>query len=306
MKFDYGVYSVIPTLFDNNKVDLISIKNLITFQIKSGIKNIVLLGTTSETPTLDDNEQQDIAKFVWENFRDKVNIIIGIGGNNTKSTIENGIKLKEYCNSFMVTVPYYNKPSQVGIYQHFLTISKFFYDKSIMLYNVPSRCGVSMSPEIVAELFKANSNIKAIKEASGNVNNSIQILKLCDIVVLSGDDSLTLPILSIGGKGVVSVASNIVPKKITSLVHKFLNNELSEAIKINLELFNLFKNLFIDTNPVPLKYMLKQLGLCKDCSVRLPLVEIENNDILLTLKNICIQLNEFEHLKIAEQKMITH
>lgn len=274
MIFDYGVYSVIPTFFSQGNVNYVEINNLISFQIKSGIKNIVLLGTTSETPTLSDEEQNEIVKNVWENFHGKVNIIVGIGGNNTKSTIEKGLLYNDLCDAFMVTVPYYNKPSQEGMYEHFSSIAKVLNSKNLLLYNVPSRCGVSISSETVVRLYNSHENIKAIKEASGNVSIAQEILNKCEIVVLSGDDSLTLPIMSIGGKGVVSVASNIIPNYILKLVELFKNGDISNAIKINNSLFGLFKVLFIEPNPIPLKYILKKLNFCNEASVRLPLVEI--------------------------------
>lgn len=290
MKFESGVYTVIPTPFKDNLVDFDSILKMINYQINSGVKNIVLLGTTSETPTLDDEEQDNIVKTVWENFNGKVNIIVGIGGNNTKNTIKKGILYKNICDAFMLTVPYYNKPSQSGIYKHFSSIAEIFHDKPLMLYNIPSRCGVSMTPEITAKLFNNHDNIKAIKEASGKVQHSLDILRLCDIIVLSGDDALTLPIMISGGKGVVSVASNIVPKKMLEIVNLFNDGNVKEAIRINKNLEELYKYLFIDSNPVPLKQMLLNLKLTESSSVRLPLVEIEENIILDSIKRICQEI----------------
>lgn len=290
MKFESGVYTVIPTPFKDNLVDYDSLIKIINFQISSGIKNIVLLGTTSETPTLDDEEQDKIVNIVWENFKGKVNIIVGIGGNNTKNTIKKGILYKDICDAFMLTVPYYNKPSQNGIYKHFSSIAEIFSDKPIMLYNIPSRCGVSMTPEITAKLFNEYNNIGAIKEASGQVQHSCRISKLCDITVLSGDDGLTLPIMIAGGKGVVSVASNIVPKKMIEIVDLFNQEEIKKAIQINKSLEDLYEYLFVDSNPVPLKHMLSKVGLIESNIVRLPLVEIEDEKILDSINKICQEM----------------
>lgn len=299
MIFDYGVYTVIPTFFTQNNVNYDEIINFISFQIYYGIKNIVLLGTTSETPTLTNEEQCNIVYKVWEKFKGKINIIIGIGGNDTKVTIEKGLLLKDYCDAFMVTVPYYNKPTQDGIYKHFSSIANILNDKNILMYNIPSRCGVSMNPDTIVKLFNCYDNIKAIKEASGNVSISQEILNKCEIVVLSGDDSLTLPIMSIGGKGVVSVASNVTPSNILNLVNSFKNGNIKEAIEINNSLYNLFKILFIESNPVPLKYILKKIGFSKESTVRLPLVEITsheninviNRDIEPFINNVKFNLN---------------
>ena len=289
MQFNPGVYTVIPTFFKDSSVDLEQFVSSIQYQIESGIENIVLLGTTSETSTLDEKEQESIVKTAWENFNGKVNIIVGIGGNNTKTTLDNAFKFKDYCDAMMVTVPYYNKPSQEGIYQHFSTIAQLLGDKPIMMYNVPSRTCVSMNPEIIANLYNSFDNIKAIKEASGSISQALEIKSLCDIVILSGDDSLTLPLMSVGGDGVVSVASNLFPKHILALVNIYKSNNLNLATKLNKNLYPLFKNLFIDTNPVPLKYLMVRYNLATDDSVRLPLVKIQSDEVKNTL-------NEMNHL----------
>lgn len=289
MQFNPGVYTVIPTFFKDSSVDLEQLVSSIQYQIESGIENIVLLGTTSETPTLDEKEQESIVKTAWENFNSKVNIIVGIGGNNTKSTLDNAFKFKDYCDAMMVTVPYYNKPSQEGIYQHFSTIAQLLGDKPIMMYNIPSRTCVSMNPEIIANLYNSFDNIKAIKEASGSISQALEIKSLCDIVILSGDDLLTLPLMSVGGDGVVSVASNLFPKHILALVKIYKSNNLNLATKLNKNLYPIFKNLFIDTNPVPLKYLMVRYNLATDDSVRLPLVKIQSEEVKNTL-------NEMNHL----------
>lgn len=284
-----------PTFFKESEVDIDQLTNAIKIQIASGIKNIVLLGTTSETPTLTNEEQEKIVQTVWENFNGQVNIIVGIGGNNTKTTLENAFKFRNLCDAFMVTVPYYNKPSQEGIYQHFATIAQLLEDKSIILYNIPSRCGVSMTPEVIANLYKSFDNIKAIKEATGSLTQALEIKSLCDIMILAGDDSLTLPIMSIGGGGVVSVASNLIPSLILKLVELYLNNELSMAINLNHKLYPVFKSLFLDTNPVPLKYLINKVGLAEDPSVRLPLVSIKS-------KEVCDKLDSITEFIINSEK----
>lgn len=291
MNFNAGVYTVIPTFFKNSEVDFEQLEKLINYQINNNVKNIILLGTTSETPTLSNSEQERIVKTSWEKFKGKINIIIGIGTNNTKTTLENAFKFRDYCDAFMVTTPYYNKPSQEGIYQHFSTIAQLIEDKPIMLYNIPSRTGVSIDPEIVANLYNSFDNIKAIKEASGSIQYSLEIKNLCDIVILSGDDALTLPLMSIGALGVVSVASNIIPMQMVTLVELFINNKIDNSVVMNKKLYPLFKSLFVDTNPVPLKYLMVKLGLASDESVRLPLVKIQSLDIKQQLDCISNMVN---------------
>jgi len=285
MEFNTGVYTVIPTFFKDTQIDLEQLNINITHQINCGIKNIVILGTTSETPTLSCDEEDKIVKTTWKNFSDKVNIIVGIGGNNTKKTIENGFKFHDFCHAFMVTVPYYNKPTQEGIYQHFVSIAQLL-DKPIMMYNIPSRCGVSMSPTIIANLYNSFSNIKAIKEASGSITQTLEIKNLCDIVILSGDDALTLPLMSVGAIGVVSVTSNILPKLMLLLVDLFNKSENHKASELNKKMFPIFKSLFLETNPVPLKYLMMKCNLAKSDIVRLPLVTIQSQETKDELDNL--------------------
>jgi len=296
MHFTTDVYTVIPTFFKDSSVDLEQLVSSIQYQIDSDINNIVLLGTTSEISTLSEIEQESIVKTAWENFNGQINIIVGIGGNNTKTTLESAFKFKDYCDAVMATVPYYNTPSQEGIYQHFSTIAQLLGDKPIMLYNIPSRTGVSMKPEIIANLYNSFDNIKAIKEASGSISQSLEIMSLCDIVILSGDDSLTLPLMSIGACGVVSVASNLLPKHILALVDLYKTDNFRLATKLNKTLYPLFKNLFIDSNPVPLKYLMVKYNLATDDSVRLPLVRIQSEEV----RN---KLNELVNIPIASSNI---
>jgi 4-hydroxy-tetrahydrodipicolinate synthase len=304
MNFNAGVYTVIPTFFKNSEVDFEQLEKSINYQINNNVKNIILLGTTSETPTLSNSEQELIVKTSWEKFKGKINIIIGIGTNNTKTTLENAFKFRDYCDAFMVTTPYYNKPSQEGIYQHFSTIAQLIEDKPIMLYNIPSRTGVSIDPEIVANLYNSFDNIKAIKEASGIIQYSLEIKNLCDIVILSGDDALTLPLMSIGAFGVVSVASNIIPMQMVRLVDLVINNKITNSIAMNKKLYPLFKSLFVDTNPVPLKYLMVKLGLASDESVRLPLVKIQSLEIKQQLDYIVNINNNFDTTSVFNQVTI--
>tara|TARA_Y100000389_G_C17384260_1_gene476114 strand:- start:322 stop:1239 length:918 start_codon:yes stop_codon:yes gene_type:complete len=276
--FEPGVYTVIPTTFINNEVCLKSLFNLINFQINSGIKNIVLLGTTSEAPVLSDEEKELIVTSVWENFSEKLNIIVGIGGNDTAKVVKLGEKFRNYCDGFLVTVPNYNKPTQQGIYKHFSIIAEKLSEKPMMLYNIPSRCGVNMEPIIVSKLFDENDNIMAIKEASGSLSQAIKIKSMCNIKIFSGDDSLAIPLMSIGGSGVVSVASNLIPVEIKKIIDYCMEDFYKKASELFYKYNSLFVLLFVETNPVPLKYLLKRNKLITSQYVRLPLVGLESEN----------------------------
>ena len=281
------VYTVIVTPFDQkNNIDYESINTMLQYQLCNNIKGILLLGTTSESPTLNLQEKQNIVTYVWEKYGQDFEILVGIGGNNTRQVKLFGDFVKDKCHGFMITVPNYNKPSQQGIFQHFDYLAKTFSDKPILMYNIPSRCGVNMSPDIIRDLFFANKNIIGIKEASGSLEQAIQIKNLCDIKIFSGDDSLILPILAIGGVGVVSVASNIIPKQILNIINLFHEN-FEQSQKEYYKYHELIKSLFITTNPVPVKYILKYMELTKTDNVRLPLVKMNSDEDFKLINHKC-------------------
>lgn len=293
-----GVYTVVVTPFlEDNKVDYESIDNIIKNQINKGVSGLVLLGTTSESPTLSIVEKLEIVKFVSKHYGGVFEIIVGIGGNNTLKTIEFGKMIKNYVHGFMVTVPNYNKPSQEGIYNHFTMIANTFAEVPIMMYNIPSRCGVNMTPETVKQIYGDCDNIVAIKEASGSLEQAIKIKSLCDIRIFSGDDSLILPILAIGGVGVISVASNIFPWEISHIVNSFSNN-IEQSRNLYYKFHNFIKALFITTNPVPVKYLLCKFGLINYDFVRLPLVK--DNNLEEKMKEIVNFWNEILKSMLVE------
>ncbi|MCM8819115.1 MAG: 4-hydroxy-tetrahydrodipicolinate synthase, partial [Candidatus Omnitrophica bacterium] len=215
---------------------------------------------------------KELIKFTVEYVDKKVPVIAGTGSNNTKEAIElTEFAEKVGADGALLITPYYNKPTQKGLYLHYKEIAKSV-SIPLILYNVPSRTGVSISPEVVAELSEIK-NIVGIKEASGSLDQVSKILTLVkrdDFVVLSGDDSLTLPIIAVGGKGVVSVASNIVPLDVSQMVEYALNGDFEKARKIHLKLFPIFKILFIETNPIPVKTCLSLMGMISP-EWRLPL-----------------------------------
>jgi 4-hydroxy-tetrahydrodipicolinate synthase len=275
MLFNSNVFTVIPTLFkDDNEVDYESIMTHIQNQKTDGIETIVLLGTTSETPTLSFEEQLEISQTVWDRFHTELNIVVGVGGFNTVIVKEKLESFKDICHGFMISTPYYNKPTQEGLYRHFASLVITVPEHPIILYNVPSRTGVNMLPSTTVRLYNEFENVKAIKEASGSLDQVSEIVSTSDMIVLSGDDSLTLPMLSVGAHGCVSVASNVYPKKLISMVKLFKSGNVKEAILIFKQLYNVFKLLFIETNPSPLKYFMYKYGLHTNYDVRLPLMKL--------------------------------
>ncbi len=267
-----GAIVAIVTPIKNYKIDYESYKKLIDFQIKNKTNGILTAGCTGEPATLNYDEHKELIKFTVEYVDKKVPVIAGTGSNNTKEAIElTEFAEKVGADGALLITPYYNKPTQKGLYLHYKEIAKSV-SIPLILYNVPSRTGVSISPEVVAELSEIK-NIVGIKEASGSLDQVSKILTLVkrdDFVVLSGDDSLTLPIIAVGGKGVVSVASNIVPLDVSQMVEYALNGDFEKARKIHLKLFPIFKILFIETNPIPVKTCLSLMGMISP-EWRLPL-----------------------------------
>ena len=293
--FNEGVFTVIVTPFDDNEnISYDCLDNLINRQINTGVKGIIILGTTSEACTITYDEKIKLINYIWNKYNNNIKIAIGIGGNNTNEVIEFGKKCANRCHGFMLTVPYYNKPNQSGIFKHFfkITNSDLIKDKACMLYNIPSRCGVNMESSTVINLRKTCKNITAIKEASGNMDQIFDIINNSDINVFSGDDASIIPLMSIGAKGVISVVSNLIPEYIVSIFNSCLNNDFLNAKDKYKVIHNIIKNLFIDTNPIPLKYLLKKVNLIKTDNVRLPLIKITDENIE-ELLNKQLQIIEF-------------
>ena len=278
------IITVIPTFFTiDNLVNIDEMILHIENQFNLGIRSIIILGTTSEASVLSKEEKINIAKKIWTNYSNKITIFIGIGGTCTEYILDEANKMCEYCNGFMLSAPYYNKPTQRGLYKHFDYILKNLKysklnDNKIILYNIPSRCSINMEPETVSKIYQDNKDkIIGIKEASGNISQVMKLKSMCDINIIAGDDELILPILSIGGKGIISVISNIYPEEIIKIVNFFKNNDIENSNKIFYKLLPYIKACFIETNPVPIKYLLnKKSGFSK--LVRLPLVGLEDKN----------------------------
>ena len=256
-----GSVVAIVTPFKNGKVDKESFKKLIEFQISNGTSAILICGCTGEPATLSFKEHIDLINYGVEIVNGRVPVIGGTGSNSTEEAIELTKEAeKAGCNACLLITPYYNKPTPKGLYEHYRKIAESV-SIPIILYNVPSRTGISILPETVAKLSEIE-NIVGIKEASGSLDQVSKIISLCpeDFVVLSGDDSLTVPIISVGGKGVVSVAANIIPDKMAEMVNYALSGNFEKAGKLHIYLYRLFKMLFIETNPIPVKTCLSIMG----------------------------------------------
>ena len=261
----------------DGSIDEKRFRELIGFQLENNISGIVPCGCTGEAATMAFDEQKRLIKITVETVDKQVPVIAGTGSNNTREALELTAYAKKMgADGALLITPYYNKPTPEGQYRHYEKIAKEV-DIPIVLYNVPSRTGISMLPATVARLSKVD-NIVAIKEASGSMDQVSQILSLCDITVLSGDDSLTLPMMSVGAKGVISVAANIMPEEVAEMVDLALQGKYEEAKKIHLKLMPVFKGLFIETNPIPVKTALSLMGKI-EANWRLPLCEMTSDNL---------------------------
>ena len=272
------VITVIPTFFTTDGlVDYQSMNEHIQDQISKGIESIVILGTTSEAPTLSQIEREEIARFVFSNYGNIVSVIIGLGGNNTNEMVAEISRLSPFAEYIMISQPYYNKPSQEGIYQHYKQLIQST-NKNIIIYNIPSRCGVNIEPATIARISQEFNQVIAIKEASGSLEQVMNIKELCpNLLIYSGDDALVLPIMSIGGAGVFSVVSNLIPQFMISMLNEFTNGSRLTAQDYFYRIKPLIKFCFVEVNPVPIKYMLSIYQNKQSLAhVRLPLVELTN------------------------------
>lgn len=268
-----GVALVTP--FDKfGKVDFDSLRKLVQLQIKGGTDFLVVQGTTGETPVLSEHEKSDILEAIIAENNGQLPIFLGVGGNNTQSLYNQLANLKsEHVNGILSVSPYYNKPSQEGIYQHFKALSEST-DKSIILYNVPGRTGSNIAVETTLRLTELK-NIIAIKEASGNLEQIMSIIQYApaDFAVLSGDDALTVPMISLGARGVISVVANALPERFSAMVNAALKNDWKNAQAQHYALLELTKLLFVQGNPAGIKSALKERSICNDF-LRLPLTNV--------------------------------
>ncbi len=266
-----GSMVALATPFKNGQVDEARIPELVELHLSKGTDAICPCGCTGEAATLTHDEQITVIGIVIEAAAGKAKVIAGTGSNSTDEALTLTRRAKDAgADGALMITPYYNKPTQQGLIQHYKAAAAV--GLPLMLYNVPSRTGVNMLPETVAKLSEVE-NVVAVKEASGSVDQVSAILNLCDINVLSGDDSLTLPMLAVGAKGVVSVAANVAPAEVKALIDDFNDFNMEEAQRIHYQLLPLFKALFCETNPIPVKRALSMMGLIEN-ELRPPLTPL--------------------------------
>jgi 4-hydroxy-tetrahydrodipicolinate synthase len=289
-----GTYTAIVTPFTNGQIDTEALRKLIVGQIKGGVDGIVPMGTTGESPTLSCEEHMEVIKLAVKFAAGKIKVLAGTGANSTSEAIElTQAAEKVGVDGSLQVAPYYNKPSQEGLFQHFMEVSRAT-KLPLVLYSIPGRCGVEIGVETVRRLAAATPRIVGIKEAGGNADRVSQLRAALgnQFTILSGDDSLTLPFMAVGAQGVISVASNIIPKQVSEMVNAFLQGNPALALKLHQTYYPLFKDLFVETNPVPVKTALSMLGQMS-ADVRLPLVPIssKSREILEASMRKCGLLN---------------
>jgi len=275
-----GSMVAIVTPFKKGKVDDKKLAELVEFQIKNGTAGIVPCGTTGESATLSYEEHKHVIEVVIEAANKKAHVIAGTGSNNTAEAIELTRHAKDRgADASLQISPYYNRPTQEGLYQHFKKIADEV-GIPLIVYNIASRTGVNITPETMQRLSRVK-NIIGVKEASGNLDQMSRIHQLCGdgFDLISGDDSLTLPILTIGGTGVISVVSNIVPRDVRDMVAKFKNGDIGGARKLHYKLLPLVKAMFIETNPIPVKTAMALLGMIDESSLRLPMYAMSDANL---------------------------
>ena len=267
-----GSFVALVTPYRNGAVDLAKVKELVDFNLKNGTAGFCPVATTGESPSLTRDEKASVIKTVVSMTRGKAVVFPGTGTYNTQESIEQTKMARELgADGALMVTPYYNKPTQEGLYRHYEAVAQAV-PIPIMVYNVPGRTGVSLAPETTARLSKIPTII-ALKDASGNVEQVTQVRSLCSIQILSGEDSLTFPILCLGGTGVVSVAANVIPKGVAEMCARALKGDLAGAREIHDRYFALFKDLFVETSPGPVKTALKMMGMY-DGELRLPLAPL--------------------------------
>ncbi|MEY4191297.1 MAG: 4-hydroxy-tetrahydrodipicolinate synthase [Planctomycetota bacterium] len=270
-----GVTVALVTPMKDGAVDYAALKKLVAWHIEQGTDCIAPVGTTGESPTLDHDEHDKVISTVVEQAAGKIKVMAGTGSNSTKEAVRLTKQAKKAgANGALIVGPYYNKPTQEGYYRHYKAIADEV-GLPIVLYNIPGRTASNILPETIIRLAELEA-VVAIKEATGSMDQASQIACGCNLTILSGDDSLTLPLMSIGGRGIVSVVANIVPKDLKALVNAFDSGNLTEAVRLHKKLFFLCKDLLgIATNPIPVKTAMKLLG--KDTGeVRLPLCALDD------------------------------
>jgi len=285
-----GTYTAIVTPFKDGKVDEAALERLLKTQIKGGVDGVVPVGTTGESPTLSFEEHIRVIELSVKVVGNRIRVLAGTGANSTSEAIFLTKMAEEAgADGSLQVAPYYNKPTQEGLFQHFRSIARST-KLPIILYSVPGRCAVEIAVDTVARLVEACPNVIGIKEAGGSADrvSALRIALGERFTILSGDDSLTIPFMAVGAEGVISVASNVAPREVSKMVRSFAAGKSSTAMKLHYRLYPLFKNLFIETSPAPVKAALAMMGQIEE-ELRLPLVPTssQNKEILRdTLKDL--------------------
>jgi 4-hydroxy-tetrahydrodipicolinate synthase len=267
-----GVFTAVATPFHDGKIDYDSLARVVAHQVEGGVRGIVPCGTTGEAPTLTEKEHHDVVQFVVREANRRCLVLAGSGSNSTAATIEKTRFARDAgADGALLVSPYYNKPTQEGLFRHFEAVVRGVPGFPIVLYDIPGRTCVSIEVETCVRLAKFDQ-IVAVKEAAGKPERITALRQLTSLTLLSGDDALTLPFMALGASGVVSVASNVVPAEVVALVAAAAEGRLAEARTLHERLSPLFRALFLETNPAPVKYALERCGLIRSCEVRLPLV----------------------------------
>ena len=263
--FQGAITAIVTPFDDKGNIDEKALRKLVSFQIENNISGIVPCGTTGESPTLTYEEHNQVIDIVVDEARGRVFVIAGTGSNSTdEAIILTEHALKAGAHSSLQVSPYYNKPTQKGLYEHFIAIAEAV-DLPMIIYNIPGRTGINIETDTLLRMAE-HKNIIGVKEASGSISQMMDVLsrRPSGFTVLSGDDNLTLPLMVLGGEGVISVASNIVPQQVSDLVQRALQGKWNEARECHYLLLPLFKALFIETNPIPIKTALSMLGMVKE------------------------------------------
>ena len=285
-----GTYTAIVTPFKDGQLDVPALARLIKAQIKGGVDGIVPVGTTGESPTLDYEEHIEVIEKSVELADGKIKVLAGSGANSTSEAIYLTKAAEDAgADGSLQVAPYYNKPTQEGLYQHFKAIARET-KLPLVLYSVPGRCGIEIGVDTVKRLAKDCKNIVGIKEAGGSCDRVSQLRAALGpkFTILSGDDSLTVPFMSVGAEGVISVASNVIPKEVAQMVNAYAAGKAAVALKLHAKFYPLFKDLFIESNPGPVKAALAMLGVMQE-DLRLPLVPLsaKNREVLRATMKGC-------------------
>jgi len=274
-----GTFTALVTPFRNGEVDVEALENMVEFQIQHGVSGLVPCGTTGETPAMSEEEDRVVVETVVRVANGRVPVVAGTGSNSTDMAIKYTRMAQEAgADGSLQVAPYYNKPTQEGLYRHFATIAEST-DLPLILYNIPGRTSVTISAETMARLAEI-PNIVGVKDSTLSMNMISDVISLCgeEFDVLSGDDPMTLPLISLGGVGVISVASNVAPGAVSDMVSALLSGDFERGRELHYELLPLFRALFVETNPIPVKTAASLLGLCSD-EMRLPLIPMSGANL---------------------------